>query len=308
MSNQNVSSILVIGLNPSWQRVIQFDTLQIGSVNRAHSVEEFPSGKGINCAMAIKEWGVPVTLFHCLAGYRSDLFTNFLQKKKIENISIEVPGEIRTCQTIIDGSGTVTEYIEPGFELSAEYCQALERNGSHALMGMEYIAFCGTFPKGVPESFFTIMEELLPHQKLIIDGVKNIHSLLVYPIFLLKINSDELRELTGKDTIQDGWKNLKNYSSIENLIITQGADATWMCSTDTIIQFVVPKLETVLNPIGAGDVFMGVVLAQLSKGISLEKAVPNAIGAASAKCKYRKPWGWSIEESKKIRDLVTIVQ
>ncbi len=308
MNSGEVSSVLVIGLNPSWQRVIQFDAFEIGTVNRAISVEEYPSGKGVNCAMAIKAWGVPVTLFQCLAGNRSSLFTEFLHQENIENISIEVEGEIRTCQTIIDNRGEVTELIEPGFEVSAEYCQALKRNGAHALMGMEYIAFCGTFPKGVPDSFFTILDELLPHQKLVIDGVKNIDAVLGFPVFLLKINSDELQELTGKGTIQEGWNYLQKNYSVENLIITQGADRTWMCSMDTTVQFVVPKIETVLNPIGAGDVFMGALLAQLSIGVSVRNAVPRAIGAASAKCSYSKPWGWSLEEAKVLELHVTIAQ
>ena len=40
--------LLVLGPNPAWQKTLFFDAFRPGQVNRAHRLEEFASGKGIN--------------------------------------------------------------------------------------------------------------------------------------------------------------------------------------------------------------------------------------------------------------------
>ena len=48
ISNIMPKNILVVGLNPVWQRIIFLPQLEIGKVNRASDVIHVASGKGLN--------------------------------------------------------------------------------------------------------------------------------------------------------------------------------------------------------------------------------------------------------------------
>ena len=52
-----MSESLILGLNPTWQRLFFVDEFKPGEVNRIARVEEFTSGKGINCARILKMLG-----------------------------------------------------------------------------------------------------------------------------------------------------------------------------------------------------------------------------------------------------------
>ena len=46
--------ILIVGLNPAWQKILEFDSLKAGRVNRARRQTELGSGKGLNTALAMR--------------------------------------------------------------------------------------------------------------------------------------------------------------------------------------------------------------------------------------------------------------
>ena len=63
-----MAKILVVGLNPAWQKVLCFRDFRPGEVNRAVSLDALASGKGINTAKVLRRLGHEVWLLQILGG------------------------------------------------------------------------------------------------------------------------------------------------------------------------------------------------------------------------------------------------
>ena len=62
--------ILIIGLNPVWQRIIIMPELKLGQINRASKILHCASGKGFNYCKALKILNVPSLLAGFAGGDR----------------------------------------------------------------------------------------------------------------------------------------------------------------------------------------------------------------------------------------------
>ena len=58
--------ILILGLNPAWQRLFYVDKFTPGEVHRIKKVEEYGSGKGINCGLVLRLLGGTPLMMHFL--------------------------------------------------------------------------------------------------------------------------------------------------------------------------------------------------------------------------------------------------
>ncbi|MGL1935998.1 MAG: PfkB family carbohydrate kinase [Fibrobacterales bacterium] len=284
--------LLIIGLNPSWQRVMHLSSLSLGEVNRVTSIQEFPSGKGINCAMAAKAWGAQVTLAHVLSGSKASAITQFLTGNTIGSLICSGEGEVRFCHSLISETGPVTEIIEPGLTVTEHDMVTFADQLKTVVSGYTYVAFCGTYPQGTPDYLFNIILSEMKECRVVLDGVKQVESILKHGVWLLKINRDELLELVDTEDVAVGWCRLQNQYGVAQIIVTDGPRSTWYCDGEELVEYQQSVLNSVVNPIGAGDVFLGSLLAQLADGVSIQKAIPGALGAAQVKCTLITPWGW----------------
>jgi ketohexokinase len=66
---------------------------------------------------------------------------------------------------------------------------------------------------------------------------------------------------------------------------TWGADGAWLITRDGhLLHAEAPTLETVVDSVGAGDVFNAVMIHALCSGRSFEGALQTAVALASAQC------------------------
>jgi fructose-1-phosphate kinase PfkB-like protein len=106
-------SIIVIGLNASFQKTLIFDdTIQIGGVNRSKSLNECVGGKGQNFAIAgsiVNKSPNSCILFQFHGeGKEADFMISQLKNLGIEQITIQIPSQrTRSCTTLIS-KGTAT--------------------------------------------------------------------------------------------------------------------------------------------------------------------------------------------------------
>src|SRR5688500_8092018 len=56
------------GLNPAWQKILEFDAFAPGEVNRATALVQLASGKGLNAAKVLSRLGHEVHLLQVLGG------------------------------------------------------------------------------------------------------------------------------------------------------------------------------------------------------------------------------------------------
>ncbi|MCW6508267.1 ribokinase [Lichenifustis flavocetrariae] len=96
---------------------------------------------------------------------------------------------------------------------------------------------------------------------------------------LLVLNRSELATLSSRTDVEDGAKAMLK-RRVGNLVVTlggQGARAWW---SGGAIAVEAPCVE-VCDTSGAGDVFCGVLVAALLRGLDLPEALPQAVAAAS---------------------------
>ena len=115
-----------------------------------------------------------------------------------------------------------------------------------------------------------------------------------------KINREELAALTEKETVREGLLYLFDRWGIAKAAITDGPDKAYAFDGKEIMQYTLPVLEKVVNPIGCGDTASAVWTSELVCGTDLFTAFRCALGAASANCLSKLCGSFTLNEADNI--------
>jgi fructose-1-phosphate kinase PfkB-like protein len=280
-----MSRILVVGVNPAWQKILEFDSFRTGEVNRARNLVQLASGKGMNAAKVLRRLGHEVHLLQLLGGANGQRCLVACQALDIRSIHVWVEQETRECMTLVDlDCGTATEVIEP-FEaeipgLDDILLDALPRDPSF----YDAALICGTLPTGIPPSLYArVLERCRPGISLV-DAWKGVEDALIQAT-VVKINRAEYQALP---------EDLRS-SGILFLVTDGGREASILREGKTVHRLEVPRLDRVLNPIGAGDTVSAGTLHHLLDGAGPHEAFRRALAMGSASCLDLEPAQFSME-------------
>lgn len=287
---ENKSRILAVGVNPAWQKVLQFEALKRNAVNRAYKLWSFASGKGVNFARAARIWNsAEVKLVQFAGGGNGKLLLNDLAQEKLDVQTFDAGSESRCCITCLsDSDNSMSELIEPSLppELAAQTAAAdyIKEN----LPQYTAMALCGQLPAGMDIDFYVQCAAAAARsgKLLLIDSWKNIQRVLAAASenTILKINSDELNALTGISCVEDAVKMLMKTYPLKYMAITAGSGNAFFADRENIWQYQLPHLEKVVNPVGSGDTASAVLLSCMASGMAPSEAFARALSAASANC------------------------
>ena len=287
-------NLLVLGLNPAWQRLFVVPKLVLGSVHRLPPAVEHASGKGINMVRVLQRLGTSGHLLQFSGGALGKKLCAELSciQTNVQNIS--TLGETRICTTISTEEGESTELIEPSQTLQdsevAEFFVALAANWPVAT----HIALCGTAPKRFP--WGRLCEQDLQGKRTYLDAWQGVEPWLARGVSLLKINVEELGLLLGVapqsevvDVFALGKTALLRWP-IETLVITQGSRRVLVFTREKIYTLCPSKPHRFVNAIGAGDSFLaGWISADLAQQ-SLPHCLAKAVAVSSARIECALPW------------------
>jgi fructose-1-phosphate kinase PfkB-like protein len=271
-----MARIMVVGLNPAWQKILEFDSLLTGRVNRARRLTELGSGKGLNTAWVMRHLGHEVWLLQVLG--------------RTNGLACETGQETRICITLIDhAGGTATELIEP-FSISAEP-QVEERIVDLITEpGLEFdaVLYCGSLPDGLSPLIYLTIHRLIAPGVSILDSVRSIPEELFSNVTCTKINHHEFNE------VKESFQLLRKKDELNSLfLLTDGANAARMLKVSSGLveerRFFLPTLARVLNPIGAGDAVTAGLAHFLLTGLPTVDAFRHALAMGSASCLQLEP-------------------
>ncbi|MGW4632497.1 1-phosphofructokinase family hexose kinase [Nocardia sp. NPDC004415] len=201
--------IVTLTANPSVDRTVTLtEPLRRGQVHRASEVTSHPGGKGVNVARVVAGGGVPVTAV--LPGAEDDPVVTGLRTAGIAYRTVAVPGQPRTNLTIAETDGTTTKINEPGRPLTGPDLAALTALLVESAAGAEWIVLSGSLPPGVPEDWYARLVATLSTAthgagpRIAVD-TSDAPLLALFgesPVTapdLVKPNTDELAQLTGRD-------------------------------------------------------------------------------------------------------------
>ncbi len=306
-----MKKILVLGPNPAWQKTMLFDNFRYGEVNRAAEMQCFPSGKGINFCRAARIHGkADVQLLQFAGGDNGVYIRDGLEKEGISVWNVGTTAATRCCTTCLcRASQTMTEIIEPSFAATTPEVEQFLEYFKVGLKDAAGAAFCGTLPTGTDRFLYARAARLAAQAGIpvLVDSYRDIQ-----PVFdtgveiFLKINADELKNMTGMETVSAGLKQVFTNSSVRGAAITDGAANAYASDGKRIVTYRLPKLEKIINPIGCGDTASAVWMSELSDGNDPAEAFRIALGSASANCLSAFPGSFRRQDAERIAQAIKI--
>ncbi|MBR6470963.1 MAG: hypothetical protein IKS83_04140 [Victivallales bacterium] len=283
-----MSYILVIGANPAWEKVLEFNKFTAGEVNRASRVDGYAAGKATNFCRALKcLGGLPGRQLTFLGGETGRRFADALTAEGLECLSVPTGQETRTCTNCVC-RGEMTELVEPGtsitLDMQEQFLALLHENLANAAG----IAVAGSIPDRSTPDFMGKIAEAANEANLpmLVDNYQNApEALAVKPDLFLKINALELQKLTGQPAIEEGLAWFHAHYPLATSAITDGPKQAHLLLPQECrsTELPVPAVEAV-NPLGAGDTCSAVFFARLLAGCAPQEAFSDALAAASASC------------------------
>ena len=192
--------ILVVGLSPSWQRILEYERFVVGKVNRAKQVTETASGKGINVVRVAQQLAAKARLLTVAGGYRGALLEKSLREQDIDARIVHVAAETRICQTIIARGFTTTELVEEAGALTKNEVRDVLSRFEMEMREAKLVVLTGTIPPGCGNGFYArLIREARRHDIPVLVDTQRMH--LIDAVrrkpLLVKINQDELAAASG---------------------------------------------------------------------------------------------------------------
>lgn len=249
-----------------------------------------PGGGGINVARVLQRLGVKADALYLAGGVTGNLLEFLLEEENVSGERMKIDDMTRENTSIIDRSkGEQYRFVMPGPTIrEKEWKQTLERI-KEMISEYDVVVGSGSLPPGVPVDFYAQIADLVLKKgkmyildtsgDFLIEGVKNGAS-------FIKPNQEEfesLKKMTDSASNEELINKLFEHG-IKNIIHTLGKDGTILINQDGKKKFQPPEIE-VNSSIGAGDSFVGGLVAGLINGMDAQKAVCYGISAAASTLK-----------------------
>ena len=298
----NKPLIAVFGANPAWQKTLYFGEFRRGQVNRAEKLELYAGGKGVNFCRAAKCRGVAATcLYQFSGGANGASHEAALKAEGIDCRPVHVAAETRCCTTLLDRTGdAMTELIEPSHSPSAAEISEMLRAFDAGLDEAAGAAVAGSLPDGTDKALYVEVAELAAkHGKTVLVDAVYSPMLDAAGDFILKINMDELKKLTGENEAQAALRSGMAKWPRGVLAITDGAAAAYLAAAGKMWRYTIPRIE-VVSALGAGDTCSAVTLSEFLNGKTAVDAFACGLAAASANCLSPRAGEFSNADAEKL--------
>jgi 1-phosphofructokinase family hexose kinase len=309
-TNNFSACVLAVGLNPAWQKTLEFDDLQFYEVNRAKSVKLIASGKGINFVRAAGNWGKQkAAVFQFTGGETGDKIRDYLDQEPIKHCSVNVEHPTRVCTTCLClKSEKMTELIEPSGEIPKADSDELLSRIKDSVPCSKGVAICGTYPPGIGKDFYLEIAKAAKaaNKPVIMDSWMNVEPTLEFGVDILKINLEEVSALTEETQHEKAIKKCLDKYPVKVAAITAGPSNAYLAMEGKLWEYSLPKLDTVVNPIGAGDTVTSVFFSEYLNGTPAHEAFALGLAAASASCLTPISADFDLETANELRKKIII--
>lgn len=267
--------IVTLTLHPAIDRTLWLASpLHPHTLHRTVRLEERAGGKGLNVASVLHALGQEVLAITVRAGLNGERLAQLLKRQNLPHRLLEVEGETRECQTLIDGPDHPTDLYESGPPLKPEHLEQLRT----LLPPLEILVLSGSLPPGLsPSDFAAWLQSLKPLGKLVVDSSgAALKAALEARVYLVKPNQDELEALDL--SAQEIWEHYR-----VRVLLSKGADGLEYIGPEGHLYQGAAAIQ-VVNPVGAGDACLGGFLLGQEQNRPLREGLvlAAACGAACA--------------------------
>lgn len=286
--------MLVVCMNPTMDRQVFLSELHPGSVSRATRNRRLAGGKPVDVlrAMAAHDFVPPLLVVLPAA---NEGYLDLLAAEGITAESFDVAGNLRETIVCYEDSGRSTVINGQGQPMPRDVWEALTSELVSRAANEDWVVLSGSFPPGIGGGDVAVLVEGIhgAGAKVALDtGSAWLRDALAARPDLITPNLAEAEQAlsaqSGMEAVEFGEGAMDEALTaarelvahgVEYAVVTVGsAGSAWACGDESGTYPTIP-VDTV-NPIGAGDAFLGGLLATLARGEDFSEAV--AMGTATA--------------------------
>jgi 6-phosphofructokinase 2 len=286
----HVPDIVTLTINPAIDIFVNVDRVEPTGKMRCSAPKRDPGGGGINVARVAHRLGGRVTAIFPTGGAIGKLLHRLVDREGIH--SIVTPSHVETRENFTayeESTGEQYRFVLPGSTLHrAEWETVLEKLTTLP-QRPKFVVASGSVPPGVPDDFFARVArhaKALGAQCVIDTSGPALKAALAEGVSLIKPNLVELSDLIGASLGNDearlrACRKLIEDGRVKIVALTLGEDGSLLVTADQAFRAEPMKIEPV-STVGAGDSFVGGLVAALASSEPLDQAFRIAVAAASA--------------------------
>jgi 6-phosphofructokinase 2 len=287
-----VPDIVTLTINPAIDIFVNLPRVEATRKLRCSPPKRDPGGGGINVARVAHRLGSEVTAIYPIGGAIGKLLQRLVEREQIE--SFVTPSHVETRENFTayeEETGEQYRFVVPGSPLHRpEWEAVLDRLASPSLSSRpKFVVASGSVPPGVPHDFFARAvrhAKALGARTVIDTSGTALKAVLDEGVTLVKPNLVELAEFVQAPLEREeeriaACRKLTSHGLAEIVALTLGEDGALLVTADQVWRARPPAIEPV-STVGAGDSFLGGLVASLAEGKPLEEAFRVAVAAASA--------------------------
>ena len=285
-----MSDIVTITINPAVDIFVSTAKVEPTRKMRTSAPKRDPGGGGINVARAAFRLGAKVTAIYPASGAIGRLLTRLLEREGIDSVVTPSHAETRENFTAYeDESGEQFRFVLPGSPLHRAEWEAVLYELENIKTRPKFVVASGSVPPGVPVDFFAKIAAItkkLGAKPLVDTSGAALKAAIDEGVYLVKPNLNELSDLCRKPLDTDevriaACRDMVRSGQAEVVALTLGGDGALLVTRDEAWRANPMQIEAV-STVGAGDSFLGGMVAALAKGEPLDEAFRVAVAAGYA--------------------------
>lgn len=285
--------ITTLSLSPAIDKIYFVDNFKAGGLYRVRDVMKSAGGKGINVARVASLLGEKTRTLGFKAGEAGNWLETQLKAIGVETSFLEVAGESRTNNNIIDrAAGTETEVLEVGPYINPEAVNAFLAVFQRFLEDTKVLVCSGGLPEGIPTGFYRELIELAVARKVrvVLDtsGETLKEGIRAEP-YMVKPNLRELceyagRELRGEADILRACGDILCHG-VKAVLTSLGDQGAILVTEEKVIKARAPQVP-IVNAIGSGDSMVAGCAAAIARGCGDKEMLRLGMACAVANTQF----------------------
>jgi len=285
-----VPDIVTLTINPAIDIFVNVERVAPTKKMRCSAPKRDPGGGGINVARAAHRLGADVAAIYPIGGAIGKLLQRLVEREGID--SVVTPSHVETRENFTafeKETGEQYRFVLPGSTLHRAEWEACLEKLTTLPDKPKFVVASGSIPPGVPADFYAavVRHAKTLGAKMVLDtSGAAMGAALKEGVMLIKPNLAELRDFVGMrlDSEADeiaACRKLIADKRTEVVALTLGEGGALLVTANRAWRAAPMRLE-VASTVGAGDSFLGGLMAALADGASLPDAFRMAVAAGSA--------------------------
>jgi 6-phosphofructokinase 2 len=285
-----VPDIVTLTINPSIDIFVNVGHVEPTRKMRCSAPKRDPGGGGINVARVAHRLGGNVAAIYPTGGAIGQLLQRLVEREGI--VSLVTPSHVETRENLTayeEESGEQFRFVLPGSRLHESEWEACLAKLAQISPGPKYVVASGSEPPGVPDDFFArvVRQAKAMGAEAIVDTTgAALAAVLKEGVAMIKPNLAELSEFVGASLDNDkdriaACRKLVTDGRAAAVALTLGDQGALLVTASRIWR-AQPMTIDVVSAVGAGDSFLGGMVAALAGGKSMAEAFRVAVAASTA--------------------------